>query len=236
MGTGPSSQSLSSRHVSRKHLPSVFITSPEKVLTTLFMSPEWDFSSFQRPLALLVRAGGRVGVFQGPLLPRGHSALRLASASSLGDESPPSLPPPSTPPVSSKCTGCPRGTDGFSLHTCVPASWAGSLRAAFCKQLGWPLGSCSLLGSPGGAVCGLHSVCEMLTVSLLSAVSHQNSLVVEIPPFRNQRITSPVQVSFYVCNGKRKRSQYQHFTYLPANGNALFLTLSTENEPRGHFF
>ncbi|EPY80430.1 hypothetical protein CB1_000831015 [Camelus ferus] len=45
-----------------------------------------------------------------------------------------------------------------------------------------------------------------------------NSLVVEIPPFRNQRITSPVQVSFYVCNGKRKRSQYQHFTYLPANG------------------
>ncbi|KAM4841155.1 nuclear factor of activated T-cells, cytoplasmic 1 isoform 1-T1 [Thomomys bottae] len=43
-----------------------------------------------------------------------------------------------------------------------------------------------------------------------------NSLVVEIPPFRNQRISGPVQVSFYVCNGKRKRSQYQHFTYLPA--------------------
>ncbi|KAM4705863.1 nuclear factor of activated T-cells, cytoplasmic 1 isoform 2-T2 [Rhinophrynus dorsalis] len=44
-----------------------------------------------------------------------------------------------------------------------------------------------------------------------------NSLVVEIPPFRNQRISSPVQVNFYVCNGKRKRSQYQLFTYLPAN-------------------
>ncbi|XP_078543700.1 nuclear factor of activated T-cells, cytoplasmic 1 isoform X5 [Lissotriton helveticus] len=44
-----------------------------------------------------------------------------------------------------------------------------------------------------------------------------NSLVVEIPPFRNQRITSPVQVNFYVCNGKRKRSQCQLFTYLPAN-------------------
>ncbi|XP_053322093.1 nuclear factor of activated T-cells, cytoplasmic 1 isoform X4 [Spea bombifrons] len=44
-----------------------------------------------------------------------------------------------------------------------------------------------------------------------------NSLVVEIPPFRNQRISSPVQVNFYVCNGKRKRSQYQIFTYLPAN-------------------
>ncbi|KAM5219284.1 nuclear factor of activated T-cells, cytoplasmic 1 isoform 7-T7 [Hipposideros larvatus] len=48
-----------------------------------------------------------------------------------------------------------------------------------------------------------------------------NSLVVEIPPFRNQRITSPVQVNFYVCNGKRKRSQYQHFTYLPANVNEI---------------
>ncbi|XP_063307719.1 nuclear factor of activated T-cells, cytoplasmic 1 isoform X2 [Pelobates fuscus] len=44
-----------------------------------------------------------------------------------------------------------------------------------------------------------------------------NSIVVEIPPFRNQRITNPVQVNFYVCNGKRKRSQYQLFTYLPAN-------------------
>ncbi|XP_053570814.1 nuclear factor of activated T-cells, cytoplasmic 1 isoform X4 [Bombina bombina] len=44
-----------------------------------------------------------------------------------------------------------------------------------------------------------------------------NSLVVEIPPFRNQRISSPVEVNFYVCNGKRKRSQYQVFTYLPAN-------------------
>nr|KAF6358694.1 nuclear factor of activated T cells 1 [Pipistrellus kuhlii] len=63
-----------------------------------------------------------------------------------------------------------------------------------------------------------------------------NSLVVEIPPFRNQRITSPVQVSFYVCNGKRKRSQYQPFTYLPANGNAIFLTLRAANEPVGCFF
>ncbi|XP_060030050.1 nuclear factor of activated T-cells, cytoplasmic 1 isoform X2 [Erinaceus europaeus] len=45
----------------------------------------------------------------------------------------------------------------------------------------------------------------------------QNSLVVEIPPFRNLRISSPVQVSFYVCNGKRKRSQLQPYTYLPAH-------------------
>ncbi|XP_075868891.1 nuclear factor of activated T-cells, cytoplasmic 1-like isoform X2 [Nelusetta ayraudi] len=44
-----------------------------------------------------------------------------------------------------------------------------------------------------------------------------SSLVVEIPPYRNQRISSPVQVNFYVCNGKRKRSQYQRFTFLPTN-------------------
>ncbi|XP_017268586.1 nuclear factor of activated T-cells, cytoplasmic 1 [Kryptolebias marmoratus] len=43
------------------------------------------------------------------------------------------------------------------------------------------------------------------------------TLVVEIPPYRNQRISSSVQVNFYVCNGKRKRSQYQRFTYLPPN-------------------
>ncbi|MEQ2258372.1 Nuclear factor of activated T-cells, cytoplasmic 1, partial [Xenotaenia resolanae] len=45
------------------------------------------------------------------------------------------------------------------------------------------------------------------------------TLAVEIPPYKNQRISSPVQVNFYVCNGKRKRSQYQRFTYVPANGN-----------------
>ncbi|XP_068613281.1 nuclear factor of activated T-cells, cytoplasmic 1-like [Brachionichthys hirsutus] len=44
-----------------------------------------------------------------------------------------------------------------------------------------------------------------------------SGLVVEIPPYRNQRISSPVQVNFYVCNGKRKRSQCQRFTYLPPN-------------------
>ncbi|XP_010767041.1 nuclear factor of activated T-cells, cytoplasmic 1-like isoform X2 [Notothenia coriiceps] len=48
-----------------------------------------------------------------------------------------------------------------------------------------------------------------------------NSLVVEIPPYRNQRISSPVQVDFYVCNGKRKRSQCQTFTFLPPNVNEI---------------
>ncbi|KAM5222048.1 nuclear factor of activated T-cells, cytoplasmic 1 isoform 2-T2 [Ctenodactylus gundi] len=58
-----------------------------------------------------------------------------------------------------------------------------------------------------------------------------NSLVVEIPPFRNQRITSPVHVSFYVCNGKRKRSQYQHFTYLPANVPIIKTEPTDDYEP-----
>ncbi|XP_054439773.1 nuclear factor of activated T-cells, cytoplasmic 1 isoform X3 [Pteronotus mesoamericanus] len=58
-----------------------------------------------------------------------------------------------------------------------------------------------------------------------------NSLVVEIPPFRNQRITSPVQVSFYVCNGKRKRSQYQPFTYLPANVPIIKTEPTDDYEP-----
>lgn len=47
----------------------------------------------------------------------------------------------------------------------------------------------------------------------------QGAIVVEIPPYRNQRISNPVHVNFYVCNGKRKRSQYHRFTYLPPNGN-----------------
>ncbi|XP_046691006.1 nuclear factor of activated T-cells, cytoplasmic 1 isoform X3 [Silurus meridionalis] len=43
------------------------------------------------------------------------------------------------------------------------------------------------------------------------------ALLVEIPTYRNQRISSPVLVNFYICNGKRKRSQYQRFNYLPCN-------------------
>ncbi|XP_036891987.1 nuclear factor of activated T-cells, cytoplasmic 1 isoform X2 [Sturnira hondurensis] len=58
-----------------------------------------------------------------------------------------------------------------------------------------------------------------------------NSLVVEIPPFRNQRVASPVQVSFYVCNGKRKRSQYQPFTYLPANVPIIKTEPTDDYEP-----
>ncbi|XP_066508792.1 nuclear factor of activated T-cells, cytoplasmic 1-like [Hoplias malabaricus] len=59
------------------------------------------------------------------------------------------------------------------------------------------------------------------------------SLVVEIPPYRNQRIASAVAVSFYVCNGKRKRSQYQRFTYLPPNVPMIKTEPSDDYESQG---
>ncbi|XP_076991294.1 nuclear factor of activated T-cells, cytoplasmic 1 isoform X2 [Tamandua tetradactyla] len=58
-----------------------------------------------------------------------------------------------------------------------------------------------------------------------------SSLVVEVPPFHSQRIASPVQVSFYVCNGKRKRSQCQPFTYLPANVPMIKTEPTDDYEP-----
>ncbi|KAM4622692.1 nuclear factor of activated T-cells, cytoplasmic 2 isoform 1-T1 [Discoglossus pictus] len=45
--------------------------------------------------------------------------------------------------------------------------------------------------------------------------SQPSMLFVEVPEYRNKLITSPVKVNFYVINGKRKRSQAQHFTYHP---------------------
>nr|XP_045012226.1 nuclear factor of activated T-cells, cytoplasmic 2 isoform X1 [Jaculus jaculus] len=45
--------------------------------------------------------------------------------------------------------------------------------------------------------------------------SQPNMLFVEIPEYRQKHIRTPVKVNFYVINGKRKRSQPQHFTYHP---------------------
>ncbi|NXO23892.1 NFAC2 factor, partial [Cisticola juncidis] len=45
--------------------------------------------------------------------------------------------------------------------------------------------------------------------------SQPSLLFVEIPEYRNKHIRSAVKVNFYVINGKRKRSQPQHFTYHP---------------------
>uniref|UniRef100_A0A3Q3JQB5 RHD domain-containing protein n=1 Tax=Monopterus albus TaxID=43700 RepID=A0A3Q3JQB5_MONAL len=43
----------------------------------------------------------------------------------------------------------------------------------------------------------------------------QSSIVVEMPPY-NRKTSSPVQVQFYISNGKRRRSLAQSFTFLPA--------------------
>ncbi|GLD61680.1 nuclear factor of activated T-cells, cytoplasmic 3-like protein [Lates japonicus] len=45
--------------------------------------------------------------------------------------------------------------------------------------------------------------------------SSGSSIVVEVPPY-NKKTAGPVQVQFYVSNGKRRRSLTQSFTFLPA--------------------
>ncbi|XP_062314804.1 nuclear factor of activated T-cells, cytoplasmic 2 isoform X1 [Osmerus eperlanus] len=45
--------------------------------------------------------------------------------------------------------------------------------------------------------------------------SQPSMLFVEVPSYRDPSICHSVKVNFYVINGKRKRSQPQHFTYTP---------------------
>ncbi|XP_036387886.1 nuclear factor of activated T-cells, cytoplasmic 2-like isoform X2 [Megalops cyprinoides] len=45
--------------------------------------------------------------------------------------------------------------------------------------------------------------------------SQANMLFVEVPPYRDPSVCHSVKVNFCVINGKRKRSQPQHFTYTP---------------------
>lgn len=45
--------------------------------------------------------------------------------------------------------------------------------------------------------------------------SQASMLFIEVPPYRDPSICLPAKVNFYVINGKRKRSQPQHFTYTP---------------------
>uniref|UniRef100_UPI003AAD0DF4 nuclear factor of activated T-cells, cytoplasmic 2 n=1 Tax=Centroberyx gerrardi TaxID=166262 RepID=UPI003AAD0DF4 len=45
--------------------------------------------------------------------------------------------------------------------------------------------------------------------------SQPNMLFVEVPSYRDPSVCHSVKVNFYVINGKRKRSQPQHFTFTP---------------------
>ncbi|XP_061894249.1 nuclear factor of activated T-cells, cytoplasmic 2-like [Entelurus aequoreus] len=45
--------------------------------------------------------------------------------------------------------------------------------------------------------------------------SHAKVLVVEVPPYRDRTICHAAKVNFYVINGRKKRSEPQHFIYTP---------------------
>lgn len=55
-------------------------------------------------------------------------------------------------------------------------------------------------------------------------------LFVEVPEYRNKHIRTAVKVNFYVINGKRKRSQPQHFTYHPGNSQGQSKLLPSSHE------
>ncbi|KAM6979730.1 uncharacterized protein nfatc2b [Aplochiton taeniatus] len=48
--------------------------------------------------------------------------------------------------------------------------------------------------------------------------SQSSVLFVEVPPYHNPAIYHPAKVNFFVINGKKKRSQPQHFTFTPLLG------------------
>uniref|UniRef100_UPI003AAD6274 nuclear factor of activated T-cells, cytoplasmic 3-like n=1 Tax=Centroberyx gerrardi TaxID=166262 RepID=UPI003AAD6274 len=51
-------------------------------------------------------------------------------------------------------------------------------------------------------------------VKIVPEKSSGSSVVVEIPPYYNKKTTCPVQVQFYISNGKRRRSLNHSFTFL----------------------
>lgn len=51
--------------------------------------------------------------------------------------------------------------------------------------------------------------------------SQPSMLFVEVPSYQDASVCHPVKVNFYVINGKRKRSQPQHFTYTPLASPAI---------------
>lgn len=51
--------------------------------------------------------------------------------------------------------------------------------------------------------------------------SQPSLLFVEVPSYRDTSVCHSVKVNFYVINGKRKRSQPQHFTYTPLASSSI---------------
>ncbi|XP_066528856.1 nuclear factor of activated T-cells, cytoplasmic 2 [Hoplias malabaricus] len=63
--------------------------------------------------------------------------------------------------------------------------------------------------------------------------SQANMLFIEVPPYQDPSICHAAKVNFYVINGKRKRSQPQHFTYTPLPVPSIKTEPVDEFEP-GH--
>lgn len=78
----------------------------------------------------------------------------------------------------------------------------------------WQRALCIAFHSYCTRVIMLVCPCPVSHVVLCCVCAVQSSLVVEVPPYHSKTVTSAAQVQFYVCNGKRKRSQSQRFTYL----------------------
>uniref|UniRef100_A0AAQ5XK36 Nuclear factor of activated T-cells 5 n=1 Tax=Amphiprion ocellaris TaxID=80972 RepID=A0AAQ5XK36_AMPOC len=59
---------------------------------------------------------------------------------------------------------------------------------------------------------------------------HQNHLIVEVPPFHNQSITSPVSVGIFVMTNAGRSHEAQPFTYTPESAdNSNIRTVKTES-------
>ncbi|XP_061077279.1 nuclear factor of activated T-cells, cytoplasmic 3 isoform X2 [Conger conger] len=94
----------------------------------------------------------------------------------------------------------------------------------------YSLNSCSVSGGEEMAITGSNFFPETKVIFLekgpdgrpqwevdakiIREKSQGSTIVVEVPPYHSKALASAVQVQFYVCNGKRKRSQSQRFTYL----------------------
>lgn len=55
----------------------------------------------------------------------------------------------------------------------------------------------------------------------LVCLSSQNHLIVTVPPFHNQSVTSPVSVGIFVVTNAGRSHEAQTFTYVPDTGTAV---------------
>ncbi|XP_069495829.1 nuclear factor of activated T-cells, cytoplasmic 3 [Ambystoma mexicanum] len=132
----------------------------------------------------------------------------------------------------------------FRVHIPQPSGKVLSLQAASipveCSQRSaqelpqidkYNLSSCTVNGGPEMIITASNFVPESKIIFLekgqdgrpqweveakiITEKCHGPNVVIEVPPYHNKTVSAAVQVQFYLCNGKRKRSQSQRFTYAP---------------------